>query len=84
MKLKDKKLEKAVDMFAREMKKRLAVKEDIGWNSWKEVDMPAAIRICGSKMLTVRASDGPIKEIIKHEVDIANFMMLLWYQDRYK
>jgi hypothetical protein len=72
-----KRLCKAVDAFADAMKRRLADKEAEGFRGWDNIDPVNILSRAGDKIVGPQTKDGGLG--VKDSIDIANFMMMLWF-----
>lgn len=80
-KIKEKLLQRAFELFTQEMYERLREKEEDGYTGWgKESDIPRNDIIQrASQKLTYCALHK--RNTHQDDVDIANFMMMLWYRN---
>lgn len=82
-KLKSKRLNKAVDDFANEMKKRLAQKEAEGYRGWNDEDVISTNELLSSARKDVIGMEGRYEQFTT-PVDVANRMMMVHYRAKKK
>lgn len=79
MKIRSKKLNKAIDEFTKAMKQRLAQKEReglAGWNDEEYQTRNSLIYRANEKFESLRHCGGK-----KNAVDVANFMMMIFHRE---
>ena len=83
-KLKSKRLNKAVDDFANEMKKRLAQKEAEGYRGWDKEEVISTTDLLISAHADVVGLGQRKYEQFTTPVDVANRMMMVHYRAKKK
>jgi hypothetical protein len=78
VRLHDINLRRCFEAFTEEMKKRLAKKEDEGFEGW---DNNTNLHLAQRAKTKVHRLEAPSDHVdVKDAIDVANLMMMLWYR----
>jgi len=80
MKIKSKKLNKAVDEFVDAMKTELAKKESEGYTGWNKEGEISTENLLGRSIDKIKQLQKLPKDLHSNAVDVANFMMMVYYR----